>query len=135
MMDKEIHNNFREFNEELQREIETNCVKAQLLKRVSKAMKNTNSIVEKQSPWFGSRIPEKLLPKNISAPIVLDVLLLPHEIYTHLVINSDGYVVAVERQKDQKEVPLFRADKVYAVRIRSGFFRRIGFTFWRSICD
>ena len=124
----------RPANENHENVAEMARIKAQLFRRVSEAMKRIPGVAGNEPPCFGSRIPEKLLPKRLSGHLVVDVAMLKGEIFTHLIINAEGYVIDREHQKGEKEVPPFRAENVYALRVRSGFFGRMGLMPWISIC-
>lgn len=107
-------------------------IKAQLFRRISKVMRERNPYVRevRDSP----QIPLKLLPQGIIGNVVVDVMLLRGEVITHVIVNSEGSVVGREVRKE-KLLRDVQVSDVYAVRVRSGFLGRIGFTRWRTICD
>jgi hypothetical protein len=80
-----------------------------------------------------ARIPKKLVPKKVGHRLVIDIQLLTGETFRRLVINAEGCVIGREIVSRETRDLSFRTESVFAIRVRSGFFGRIGLTRWTSI--
>jgi hypothetical protein len=127
MTEKEIQNFFRRRDEDAEDRDEMNRVKGQLLRRMTKVMKKI------LPPESATKIPEKLILRNIGASVVMDVVLLKGETFHRLIVDPKGVVIG--RDTHPQNIPSFQTESVFAVRIRSGFFGKIGLSRWRSIYD
>lgn len=132
-MNQEIKDNSRSgAKEDSETASEMARIKDQLLRRISKLMRERRSHV--QEVQASPRIPPNLLPRGIIRNLVVDVTLLSGDVITHLIVNFEGFVVGREVNKEKVLRDIHVSD-VYAVRVRSGFLGRVGFTRWRTICD
>jgi hypothetical protein len=125
---KEIQNFFRGRSENAEDRAEMCRVKEQVLTRMAKVMQQP-SLAESACV---ARIPQKLVPKNVGHRVI-DIQLLTGETFPRLIINAEGFVIGREIVSEETRVLSFRTESVFAVRVRSGFFGRIGLTRWTSI--
>ncbi len=80
-------------------------------------------------------IPDELIPKIKGGCLVIDAILLNGKMFPRLIINSRGYIIGREAPQEAEGTPYFRAQSVYAIRVRNGFWGRIGRTRWRCVCS
>jgi hypothetical protein len=78
-----------------------------------------------------SRIPRELLPQKIKDWLIVDVMLLSGKLTTHIRIDPAGVIIG--RESGGSPALKIHSSDIYAVRVRSGVWGRIGLTRWRCI--